>query len=244
MRILSIGNSFSQDAHAYLHAIAESQGVEMECVNLYIGGCSLHRHWINVVGGELNYARELNGDTENARPSAIRDALEDGPWDVVTLQQVSHHSGFYATYQPYLTDLSAYVKKLAPQAKQWLHQTWAYEHGSDHPAFDRYSHSQMEMYRMLTEANRQAAQSIGVDMIPTGEVIQTLRNRQIVPESLCRDTFHLSLTYGRYAAACTWFVRLTGKKIDDNGFLPAGCDPILAKKIRETVHEVCERYSK
>ena len=45
VRILAIGNSFSQDATHYLHQIAASDNVEMKVVNLYIGGCSLEQHW-------------------------------------------------------------------------------------------------------------------------------------------------------------------------------------------------------
>ena len=48
MKVLAIGNSFSQDATHYLHKIAASDGVEMKVVNLYIGGCSLEQHWKNI----------------------------------------------------------------------------------------------------------------------------------------------------------------------------------------------------
>ena len=53
--ILAIGNSFSQDATHYLHQIAEADGVETKVVNLYIGGCSLERHWQNIVTGAADY---------------------------------------------------------------------------------------------------------------------------------------------------------------------------------------------
>ena len=41
MNILSIGNSFSQDAQRYLHDIAKADGVVLSAFNLYIGGCPL-----------------------------------------------------------------------------------------------------------------------------------------------------------------------------------------------------------
>ena len=50
IHVLSIGNSFSQDAHRYLHDFARSEGVDIETVNLFIGGCSLERHYRNMVG--------------------------------------------------------------------------------------------------------------------------------------------------------------------------------------------------
>ena len=62
MRILSIGNSFSQDATKYLTAIAKEAGVEVETVNLYIGGCSLYTHAKNLRAAAQAYSYELNGD--------------------------------------------------------------------------------------------------------------------------------------------------------------------------------------
>ena len=44
VKILSIGNSFSVDAHAYLHALAKKRGFDIKAVNLAIGGCSLETH--------------------------------------------------------------------------------------------------------------------------------------------------------------------------------------------------------
>ncbi len=38
LKILSIGNSFSQDAQRYLYDISKSNGEEIKNVNLYIGG--------------------------------------------------------------------------------------------------------------------------------------------------------------------------------------------------------------
>jgi len=48
IRILAIGNSFSVDALHYFKQTADAAGIETECVNLYIGGCSLERHAENI----------------------------------------------------------------------------------------------------------------------------------------------------------------------------------------------------
>ena len=61
MKVLSIGNSFSQDAHKWLHKLAENNGVDLETVNLYIGGCSLGTHWKNAKENNADYEFELNG---------------------------------------------------------------------------------------------------------------------------------------------------------------------------------------
>ena len=45
LRVLAIGNSFSQDAvEQYLHELGKSEGYIMIIGNMYIGGCSLERH--------------------------------------------------------------------------------------------------------------------------------------------------------------------------------------------------------
>ena len=75
------------------------------------------------------------------------------------------------------------------------------------------------MFESIVSVSEKAAESIGADLIRTGTVIQHLRENvsdfdyQNGGISLCRDTFHLSETYGRYAAAATWFHTLTGEKI-------------------------------
>ena len=47
VKILSIGNSFSQDSVYYLYDIAESAGVNVVIGNLYFSGSSLQRHEMN-----------------------------------------------------------------------------------------------------------------------------------------------------------------------------------------------------
>ena len=124
-RILAIGNSFSQDATAYLHQIAQVEQASLEVVNLYVGGCSLEQHWKNVQTNQKAYSYELNGGVTGKFVS-IQEALTEGNWDYVTLQQVSYLSMDEHTYQPYLQNLSEVVQKYAPGAEQVIHQTWAY----------------------------------------------------------------------------------------------------------------------
>ena len=62
MNVLSIGNSFSQDAQRYLHNLAEKDGFNMRTANLYIGGCSLRTHYLNMLDDEKAYNFEFNGE--------------------------------------------------------------------------------------------------------------------------------------------------------------------------------------
>ena len=223
MRVLSIGNSFSEDAHHWLHQVAAAEGLEMTCVNLYIGGCSLKTHWENFQSEALLYRYELNGEPvllddplSAIRYCSIQEALNEGGWDVITLQQQSGDSGRFETYEPYLSRLADAVRTAAPDSKLWIHQTWAYETDSTHADFGHYGCKQNIMYTCLRNAYHQAAEQIQAPVIRSGDVIQHLRQLPAFcyPHggiSLCRDGFHMNLTLGRYALAVTWFSTLSGK---------------------------------
>ena len=116
MKVLAIGNSFSEDATRYLHQIAEADCESLTVVNLYIGGCSLKRHYYNIFNDVKDYGFQYNGEITGIKVS-IKEALQSNEWDVVTLQQVSGNSFNYETYQPYLNELAEYVRFYAPCAK-------------------------------------------------------------------------------------------------------------------------------
>ncbi len=241
MKILSIGNSFSQDAHRWLHALAEKEGVDLQTVNLYIGGCSLERHWNNVVSDEAAYDLEINGGA-GVRKIALSEALTLDTFDVVTVQQVSGQSGIPKSYEPYLTNLVALVREKQPQAALYFHQTWAYELDSQHGSFPLYHCDQEEMYRRLSEVIADAAKRIDATIIPVGDAIQTVR--RTVPAfdykngglSLNRDDHHLSYDYGRFTAAATWFRTLTGQCVTVKSF--EAFDPALVQAIVKVVNEM------
>ena len=74
MKILSIGNSFSQDAQRYIHNIAKADGFDLKCFNLYIGGCSLHTHYVNMQTDQKAYTLEMNGESTGFKVS-LKEAL-------------------------------------------------------------------------------------------------------------------------------------------------------------------------
>lgn len=241
MNILAIGNSFSEDACRYLYNIAESIGENITVVDLVIGGCSLAMHAENAQKHLEAYDYQLNG-CSLSKTVTLEYTLKERKWDVITIQQASHFSGQAETYEPYGTELIECIKKYAPGAKIYFHMTWAYEVDSNHSCFAWYNSSQQEMYARIQDATEGFAKSHGIDIIPTGKVIQALRSR---PEfdyqnggiSLCRDGFHLSMTYGRYAAAATWYQRLVGD-VSLSSFLPEDTDCTLLRIIEQTVADV------
>lgn len=240
IKILAIGNSFSEDATAYLHDIATSGNVDTLVVNLYIGGCPLKLHWENVQSNACVYQYQINGVITDKLVS-IQDTICSEDWDYITMQQASHDSGFEDTYYPYVTELSHYIKKLAPNAKQLIHQTWSYEIDSDHEAFPLYQSNQAVMYEALKKAYSNASNSLGIKQIRCGDVIQMLRSTAEFDyknggKSICRDGFHLNIPYGRYAAALTWYKTITQESVLDTTFLPPEADQRLIDLIKKSVN--------
>ena len=224
IRVLAIGNSFSEDAKEYVHEIAESAGIDLVIGNLYIGGCPLELHDRNAQEDKQAYVYEKTG--AQRRMASIREALEEENWDFVTLQQVSQFSGLWETYQPYLTRLSEYVKQYAPRTEQLIHETWAYEQDSTHGGFAHYDCSQEKMYLSLRNAYDRAACAIGgARVIPSGDAMQIARAHPLFDyanggKSLNRDGFHASWTHGRYLVGLTWVETLTGADLSASAFIP------------------------
>ncbi len=215
MNILSIGNSFSEDAQRYIHQIAKADGVEINAFNLYIGGCPLWHHYQNMLGEEKAYTLGMNGESTGFKVS-LKEALLNRNWDVVTLQQASMLSHDYSTYEPYLQKLAEYVRLCVPNAKIVVHQTWAYEQGGE--LLQRAGYSDYKaMLCNIKKAYETGAGKINADMIiPSGELFDALLQNGI--EKVHRDTFHASYGLGRYALGLLWYSFLTGKSIENISF--------------------------
>ena len=253
IKILSIGNSFSQDSIYYLHKMAEEAGIYSKIVNLYVPACSLEMHWDFMHKDEQAYNYEINGEkTENK--VSVKEALLEEDWDYVVTQQASYDSGIEDLYYPFIELMYEFVKKYNPNGEFVLHETWAFEKDSTHDYFVRYHNNQYEMYMRLKKAYERAADLIGVRLIPTGDIIQKLREVEpFIYErgglSLCRDGFHMNLLYGRYIAASAWYEILFNESILDSTFIPSTdlveddtVDINILNMIKKYVHEICEKH--
>ena len=212
MKILCIGNSFSMDATRYLYGVARAAGVKLKVANLYIGGCSLYRHYRNMLSGDDAYLFEINGMSSGLYVSLERALLSD-EWDVVTLQQASPQSPHFDTYEPFLSELAAYVRRYAPKAKLWIHKTWAYESGCARLSTHAHCETAEEMLTRLSACYERAAETVSADgTIPSGDAMYRLE-AALAPlgKKAHRDTFHASYGTGRYTLALTWLYALTGK---------------------------------
>jgi hypothetical protein len=239
IRVLAIGNSFSEDAvEQYLYELCVNNKDTLIIGNAYRGGQGLESHWNAVLSNSavFEYRKIVKGKRTNTKGKTLKDIVTDEPWDIITFQQVSQDSGLDFTYEPYLTNLINYVKDLATNSdlKFGLHQTWAYAQDSNHGGFANYSNNQMKMYNAIVNAVNKAKENHPeiVYIVPSGTAIQNARTT-IMGDNLNRDGFHLETGVGRYTAACTWMETLTGKSSVGNEYRPYVVDvtaALLAQK--------------
>ncbi len=245
VRILSVGNSFSEDAiDQYFHELCEAAGKRVIIGNLYIGGCSLERHLLNARTDSAAYRfRRIGHDgvTITANPVTLSSALQSDDWDYVSFQQASPLSGKYGSYAD-LKPLIAYADNVTQGRPTYMwQQTWAYSPTSTHGAFPTYNSDQKVMYDSIMSATRRVMTdypSLKV-LIPTGTAVQTARIAS-GNYDLTRDGYHLDRLTGRYIAACTWFEAIFGESVIGNPYHPAGMTAEQARMAQEAAHSACE----
>lgn len=216
IRVLCIGNSFSWDAvEQELVPLCDEKNVQVEIHNLYYGGCSLQQHAEFLLKDTAAYSHRV---CTNAEPRVIKDtislrqALQDGDYDYISLQQASHDSGIRSTYEPWLSMLVDTIRAYQPNARICWMQTWAYSQDAKHPNYPRYHNNQQEMWDSIMACTPKQ-----LPVIPCGTAIQLARKTRL-GDTMCRDGYHLNYVYGRYTAACVWYEILTGKDVRCNRY--------------------------
>jgi hypothetical protein len=248
LKVLAIGNSFSEDAvEEHLSQLAQAEGLTVVIGNMYIGGCSLERHVNNLRGNlpEYRYRKfDPKGSMKEINGYTLEKVLAEEDWDYISVQQVSSFSGMPETYSPWLPELVDFVKARVPGAEIMFHMTWAYAPNSDHGAFVNYGKDQMKMYNAIVSAVWQEAPKVGIDLIiPSGTAIQNART-SFLGNDLTRDGYHLKRHIGRYIAACTWLEAVLGVNPVGNSYCPEGITPEECKAAQKAAHKAVKKPCK
>ncbi|MBQ3747886.1 MAG: DUF4886 domain-containing protein [Kiritimatiellae bacterium] len=199
LKVLAIGNSFSHSLMAQLPVCAKAlPGAELDFATLVIGGCSLERHWDNVVKSsdpefrpyDVHWSFASAPDKKNPPfDGAMKNGKANIPqmlaavrWDIVTIQQASHASWDEKTYQPYADNLIAKIRELAPQAEIRIQQTWAYCNADERICADAtpgkpgtWGINQQGMHERLTAAYDKLAERHHLKVIPSGDAVSLYR---------------------------------------------------------------------
>lgn len=169
VRLLTVGNSFSQNATRQLGNLTTNAGHVLIHQPIVVGGASLELHWGRAAAYEKN-PQATNGLYGKL---SLKQHLIAQPWDFVTIQQASIKSHDVATYRPFAKQLHDYIKQHAPKAEVLMHQTWPYR--VDDPRFSPTTPKPGEpataadMYKMLTSAYTTIGKELGIRRLPVGD---------------------------------------------------------------------------
>lgn len=218
LKILGIGNSFTEDAMIYLPELIQVAGLSnITIARVFNGGTSLQQHNTNLAQSEKTYYYQKTNSNNKwksySNKFTLQEVLTDEDWDIIVLQQVSQESGQYKTFQPHLNNLIKTILEKCSNKKVSLawHMTWAYASNSTHSGFPLYNNNQMNMYKAIVDATKKMTAYSGIDIvIPSGTALQNLRGSYLnnPPADLTRDGFHSDYGAARYVEACTWFETL------------------------------------
>ena len=261
LKVLTIGNSFSISLARQMPQVAKSMGLRLDLASLYIGGCSLERHFNNCEKGKADpdfkpykMMRFVDGVKTEERKANVPEMLSAEKWDIVTIQQASHFSWNVKTYRPFADDLiKNYIRRLAPQAEVVMQETWSYTPWDKR--FAKWGFDQNEMYARLNRAYAEYAASQGLRVIPMGTAVQLWRARLpvVYTESsfggdVCGsakfekgadgkwthkgDVFHLNKS-GEYLQALVWTAKLFDADVAKCPYAPEWMDAAVASKMKE-----------
>lgn len=242
LKVLAVGNSFSNNTTEYLYDIAKAQGMtDVVIGRLYISGCTLAMHVENALGNKPEYVYYKNNSGKWNQMDAVTllYALQDEQWDIITLQQGSGSSGMADTYSQSLDTLITYLNenKTNPNAQLVWHMTWAYQEGSTNAAFAKYQNDQTTMYHAIVNAVQQVVvpnQQIH-SIIPVGTAVQNARTG-FIGDNLTRDTYHLN-DLGNVIGAYTWYAVFTGKPLESINLTEFGGNLTLTEKDKMAIVE-------
>ncbi len=191
LRILSFGNSYTDDSFKFLSAIAAEDGIQVYAANMYAGSASIEGHYMRMKGDAAYESKKEympNGDVVTTEKPIFDAAFEnDTAWDYITLHQRGQHSPFFEKYHtaetPYLTELSSYITAKAPESELLMFESWSvYTDRIEEKYEDVYKplveglpkEQYMEaVYGAIKSSYLKAAETIGNPgrVIPAGEAI-------------------------------------------------------------------------
>ena len=219
VKVLTVGNSFAENASVYATEIAASQGYELTFGYLKYPSCTIEQHYNNAVNNQAVYKFEVtsleNGSVVkntvkdgSTTFATVKEALDYTDWDVIAIQQGSTASYDYSTYEK-ADDLVAYIKESCPDAEIVLHETWSWATWAE-------DSSEENNFKHIEDCYHKLAEELGdVRIIPTGRAFEFARKEGISVNDT--DNQHAN-SYGMYLAGACYTAVLFGADILKNPF--------------------------
>ena len=223
LKVLDIGNSYTQDAQTYLPQIIKASGIDDD-FSLYraFRPSASFKTWVDCWNDSDNeyYSIDfcagtslggISGSGSASDGALFRKALQSVKWDIILIHQVSTYSNDYSLWEGngaggYLQELIRIIRVTNPQATIGYLMTHSYR-GS------YWSNSEGSSYlrwRNIADATKQLKLEYGIDfIIPYGTAVQNLRASSLNDGyEFSEDGTHMGAGLGDYVAGCCYFESL------------------------------------
>jgi prefoldin subunit 5 len=223
LKVLDIGNSYTQDAQTYLPQIIKASGIDDD-FSLYraFRPSASFKTWVDCWNDSDNeyYSIDfcagtslggISGSGSASDGALFRKALQSVKWDIILIHQVSTYSNDYSLWEGngaggYLQELIRIIRVTNPQATIGYLMTHSYR-GS------YWANSEGSSYlrwRNIADATKQLKLEYGIDfIIPYGTAVQNLRASSLNDVyEFSEDGTHMGAGLGDYVAGCCYFESL------------------------------------
>lgn len=203
LKVLMVGNSFSDDTIFYASRIAESYGINLELYDAYIASCTIDIHYNKLTNNNADYSlRSMNGSEWNyLNNQTLTSILNYESWDIITVQQASSAIGRASSYSNLSNLVNGIRNVVGSNPKLYWYQTWSYDstYMEYNDYFSYFNNNPVTMYNAINTCYDSQVASLGVfdKLIPAGTVVQNLRT-SYMGETFTRDGKHMSSVHGRY----------------------------------------------
>lgn len=225
LRVLDIGNSYTEDAIHYLPLLTKHSGVDVSDMCLYkaVRGGASFKNWCDIycdndstksysitkVLGGLN--ANISGIAATGNGEKFRNTLSNNEWDLIIIHQVSTYAPYFEKWEEdgdagHLSELIQLIRQHQPNATigfLLVHSYWdGYGGNKEKSSFER--------WKLIVESTRKLSENYNIDfIIPYGTAIENLRASSLNNEyDLTIDGTHCASGLADYTAACCYFESL------------------------------------
>lgn len=224
LRVLDIGNSYTEDATHYLPSIVKAAKIDVSDMCLYkaIRGGGSYKNWYNIYHDIEQYgysiskvlgglSAKVSGSGMQKEGAAFRMLLAENEWDLIIIHQYSVYAPYYDEWNTdeaggYLPQLLELIRSHQPNATIGLlliHSYWSGYSGNK-------EHSSLRRWELIAQSTKQFCEAYNSDfIIPYGTAIQNIRSSSLNNEyDLTADGSHCASGLADYTAACCYFQAL------------------------------------
>lgn len=248
LRVLDIGNSYTNDCVHYLPQLVSASGVDTSdmCIYKATRASGSFKTWYDTYNDKdtqsYEIAKVLGGLTADISGTAgvgngekFRNTLKNNKWDLIIIHTRSTYAPYYDTWESngnngYLREFIRTIRTAQPLATigfLLVHSYWSgYSENTEKSSLAR--------WKLIVESTKKLKANYGIDfVIPYGTAIQNIRASSFNNEyDLTADGTHCSNGLADYTAACTYFQALIAPRYGVS---------ILGNTARVTVSQI-EQY--